>query len=49
MTATPLLNPECKAQKQHLIEWAGVGVCCVPDQRLRDLLPPPRPATEERT
>jgi hypothetical protein len=30
-TTTRLVHPECKAMKVHLIEWAGIGLCCIHD------------------
>jgi hypothetical protein len=32
-TTTRLVHPECKTMKVHLIEWAGLGLCCLTDYR----------------
>jgi hypothetical protein len=31
-TTTRLILPECKAMKMHLIEYAGIGLCCLTDK-----------------
>jgi hypothetical protein len=31
-TTTRLVHPECKAMKVHMLEWAGVGLCCIADK-----------------
>lgn len=33
MTTTPLINPACRQQKRHMIEWYGLGLCCLHDYR----------------
>lgn len=47
-TGTPLVNPECRAMRQHVLIWYGVGLCCITDYS-RDPVHAPRPGTVRAT
>lgn len=29
--SNPLVHPQCRADKQHMVIYAGIGLCCVTD------------------
>lgn len=43
-TNTPLVGAVCRQQRQHILVWYGVGVCCSTDYS-RDEKRAPRPGT----
>ena len=46
-TTTQLVLPECIAMKVHMIEWAGIGLCCLTEYSF-DEKTEPRSYTQPR-
>jgi hypothetical protein len=51
---TPLVNPACQTLGVHIIDWHGIGLCCVCDhseveQRPRRLSRPHGPVKPSRS